>query len=134
MTQEQLKSLLKERAQMQMPADYPQKLLKQLHLRQREELLHRSLWRIAADRLGTYLGEYSVSTPVYLASLAALFAIGLGAIFWIRPSGALNPRKDDSVLAQRLAPIPAATTTAPAKPPGVLQVPVDTQPVSFGQQ
>jgi hypothetical protein len=134
MTQEQLQSLLKERAKMQMPADYPQALLKQLHLRQREELLHRSLWRIAADRVSTYLGEYSVSTPVYLSSLAALFAIGLGAIFWIRPSGTLSLRKDDSVLAQRLTPIPATTTTAPSKSPGVLQIPVDTQQVSFGQQ
>jgi len=132
MTQEQLQALLKERAQMKMPADYSQKLLRQLHLRQREELLHRSLWRIAADRLSTYLGEYSVSTPVYLSSLAALFAIGLGAIFWMRPSGALSLRKDDSVLARRL--IPVTTTVAPSKLSEILQTPVDAQQVSFGQQ
>jgi len=131
MTQEQIKSLLKERAQTPMPADYPQRLVEQLHRRQREDLLHRSLWRIASDRLGTFFGEHSVTTPVYLLSLAALFAIGLGVILWMRPAGGPAARLEDSALARRL---PPARPEAPAANPAeILQVPVEAQQVSFGQ-
>ena len=131
MTQEQIKSLLKERAQTPMPADYPQRLVEQLHQRQREDLLHRSLWRIAADRWGTFLGEHSVTTPVYLLSLAALFAIGLGVILWMSPAGTPGARLEDSALARRF---PSARPVAPgAKPSDILQVPVEAQQVSFGQ-
>jgi hypothetical protein len=72
-----------------------------------------------------------VTTPVYLLSLAALFAIGLGVILWMRPAGIPGARLEDSALARRF---PFARPVAPAaKPSDILQVPVEAQQVSFGQ-
>ncbi|NBV85699.1 MAG: hypothetical protein EBS01_05440 [Verrucomicrobia bacterium] len=131
MTQEQIKSLLKERARTPMPADYPQRLVEQLHRRQREDLLRRSLWRLASDRWGTFLGEHSVTTPVYLLSLAALFAIGLGVILWMRPAVTPGARLEDNALARRIPPVRAVVPSAKAS--DSLQIPVEAQQVSFGQ-
>jgi len=138
MNQEQLRALLKERGRLEMPADYPQTLLAQLHRKQREELLHRSLWRIAADRLGTHFGEHSISTPVYVLGLAALFALGLGIIFWLRPAATGGLHRDDASLTRHTNPATTESTNDPStintvKPADLLQVPVDAQKVSFGQ-
>ena len=86
MNEEQLRALLKARAKVELPADYPQKLLESLHERQRSVLLQKSLWRIAGERLGTYLSEHSLSTPAYALGLAAAFAVGLAAIMLLKPA------------------------------------------------
>lgn len=120
MKQDQLQSLLKARAEVRMPSGYTERLLENLHKRQRSELLQRSLWRIATERLGTFLSEHSVSTPVYALSLAAVFLACLGAIFLFRPP----------------ASGPAITQTRSpvfSKPADAFQQPVDAQPVSYGK-
>ena len=86
MNEEQLQALLKARAKVDIPADYPQKLLESLHERQRSVLLQKSLWRIAGERLGTYLSEHSLSTPAYALGLAAAFAVGMAAIMLLKPA------------------------------------------------
>ena len=48
MTEEQLTALLRIKRFEQPPPQYFDRLLENIHRRQREELLHRPLWRIAA--------------------------------------------------------------------------------------
>lgn len=87
MNQEQLKALLKARAEVKLPADYSQTLLQALHQKQRSVLLEKSLWKLAFERLRTYWGEHSLSTPAYALRWAAIFAVGLTAILLFRPAG-----------------------------------------------
>ena len=63
MTPEQIRFLLKERAKDQEPDGYTEQLLRQLHQRQRTELLNQSVWRIGMERISTFLSEHSLSTP-----------------------------------------------------------------------
>lgn len=114
MNEEQLQNLLRARAKVDVPADYPEKLLESLHERQRAVLLQKPLWRIAAERLGTFLSEHSLSTPAYAVGLAAVFALGLAAIFLIKPA------TGGPAIARQKTAIPA-----PLSPP------VETQTVSF---
>lgn len=86
MNEEQLQALLRARANVQTPADYSQKLLRSLHERQRAVLLQKSLWRLAAERLNLRLSEHSISTPAYALAMAAVFAVGLAAIFLLKPN------------------------------------------------
>lgn len=114
MNEEQLQTLLRSRAKVEAPEDYSQKLLQALHERQRAVLLQRSLWRIAGERLGTFLSEHSLSTPAYALGLAAAFALGLAAIFLVKP-GSGGP----------------AMARQPATAPASLSPPVETQQVNF---
>jgi hypothetical protein len=114
MNEEQLQTLLRARAKIEAPADYSQKLLHSLQERQRAILLERSLWRIAAERLGTLVSEHSLSTPTYALALAAAFALGLAAISLLKP-GPGGP----SIAKQ------------PAAAPSSLSAPVETQQVNF---
>ena len=118
MNQEQLQALLKARAEVKPPADYSEKLLRTLHERQRSILLQKSLWRLAVERLGTFLSEHSLSTPRYALGWAAIFAVGLAAILLLRPQSGSPP------LARQ-----PASAVAP-----MLQPPVDAQQVNFQSQ
>ena len=62
MSPEQIQHLLKQRGKVEMPEGYTERLLEQLRHRQRTELLRQSIWRIAADRISTFLSEHSLST------------------------------------------------------------------------
>ena len=114
MNEEQLQTLLRARAKIEAPVDYPKELLHSLHERQRAVLLQRSLWRIAAERFGTFVSEHSLSTPTYALGLAAAFALGLAAIFLLKP-------------------IPGGPAIAkqPSSAPPSMSAPVETQHVNF---
>jgi hypothetical protein len=84
MSPEQIQSLLRERAGTEMPQDYEARLIQDLRERQRAELLRQPAWRIAIERLGTFLSEHSLSTPRYALCLATLVAV----IALLKPSGA----------------------------------------------
>jgi hypothetical protein len=114
MNEEQLQKLLRARAKVDVPADYAEKLLESLHERQRAVLLQKPLWRIAAERLGTFLSEHSLSAPAYAVGLAAVFALGLAAISLIKPAAG--------------GPAMARQKTSAPTP---LSPPVETQTVSF---
>ena len=86
MNEEQIRELLRARNKVEMPANYSQQLLGALQERQRSVLLQKPLWRIAGERLGTFLSEHSLSAPAYALGLAAVFAIGLAAIALLKPS------------------------------------------------
>ena len=85
MSPEQIQFLLRQRGRPEMPQGYTEQLLKQLHDQQRSELLQRPIWRIAADRVSTFLSEHSLSTPKYALALAALVALCLGVIALLKP-------------------------------------------------
>jgi hypothetical protein len=140
MTEETIRSLLRQRAGGEMPPGYRESLLQRLHQRQRAEMLQRSVLRIAVDRIGTFWGEHSTSTGTYAFSLAALVAVGAGVIFFFKPyfsgdysqpAGAglavtgMRSKLPKSVPGVR----PAAGESAPAR-----VSPVETQQVSFGNQ
>jgi hypothetical protein len=86
MNPEQIRYLLKERGKKEMPQGYTERLMQSLRERQRAEFLRQPVWRIAADRLTTLLGEHSVSTPQYALGLAALVALGVGVIALFKPN------------------------------------------------
>ena len=88
MSPEQIQSLLRERAGTEMPQDYEARLIQDLRERQRAELLKQPAWRIAIERLGTFLSEHSLSTPRYALCLATLVAVCVGVIALLKPSGA----------------------------------------------
>lgn len=115
MNQEELQTLLKARARVELPADYSQKLLQALHEKQRSVLLQKSLWRIAGERFKTYWGEHSLSTPAFALGWAAIFAAGLAAILLFRPPGGAPP----------VARQPTVTSPTPIQPP------VEALPVTF---
>jgi hypothetical protein len=114
MNEEQLQALLRARAKVEMPAEYPQKLLESLHERQRSVLLQKPLWRIACERLETFLSEHSLSTPAYALGVAAVLAVGLAAI------ALLKPAPSGSVMAHQKGGVPPS-----------MSAPVETQAVNF---
>ena len=114
MTEEQLRALLRLKRYELPPPDYFDGLLRDVHRRQRCELLRRPLWKIALERVQTFFGEHSMSPASYAGAMATLLIFGVGVIgLW---SG--NPQAP--VGANTLA---VVATTAPApKAPRVLQL------------
>lgn len=93
MTEEQLTALLRLKRYEQPPADYFDRLLKDIHRRQRTELLRRPLWRIAVERVQTMFSEHSMGHVSYAGAMVAVLAIGIGAIGFLIPGGEIahNP-------------------------------------------
>jgi hypothetical protein len=87
MNADQIRALLKERAQAQMPQDYPEHLIQCLRDKQRADFLRQPAWRLGLERLGTLLSEHSLSTPRYTLCLAALVAVCVGVIALLKPNG-----------------------------------------------
>lgn len=85
MTDEQLSALLRIKRHEQPPAEYFERLLRDVQRRQRTELLRRPLWKIALERLQTFFGEHSMGQISYAGSMAAMLVIGLGAIGLLTP-------------------------------------------------
>jgi len=87
MTEEQLKTLLRTvKRYEQPPSEYFDQLLRDLHRRQRAELLRRPLWRIAVERVQTFFGEHSMSPVSYASAMATVVVVGVAAIGVAVPS------------------------------------------------
>lgn len=152
MTEETIRSLLRQRSGGDMPPGYSESLLHRLHQRQRAEMLQRSLLRIAVDRIGTFWGEHSTSTGTYALSLAALLTVGAGVIFFFKPhfpgDGSQNAaaelastgtrsktsKSPASFPASSPASSPANLRAASADPAPAHVSSLETQQVSFGKQ
>ena len=91
MTDEQLSALLRLKRYEQPPADYFDGLLKDIHRRQRTELLRRPLWKIAAERVQTFFSEHSMGHLSYAGAMAAVLIVGVGAIGLMTPGGSSRP-------------------------------------------
>ncbi|MEP6668219.1 MAG: hypothetical protein ABJF10_03650 [Chthoniobacter sp.] len=80
MTEEQLSALLRIKRFEQPPPQYFDRLLQDIHRRQRSELLRRPLWKIAAERLQTFFSEHSMGHLSYAGALAAVMVVGVAGI------------------------------------------------------
>jgi len=85
MTEEQLSALLRIKRFEQPPPQYFDRLLENVHRRQRAELLQRPLWRIAVERVQTFFSEHSMGNVSYAGAMAAALVVGVGAILVATP-------------------------------------------------
>jgi hypothetical protein len=74
---QQLTALLRLKRYEQPSPGYYQKLLQDIHRRQRMELLRRPLWKIALERMQTFFGEHSMGNLSYASALGAVAVAGL---------------------------------------------------------
>lgn len=80
MTDEQLSALLRIKRYEKPPPGYFDRLLQDVHRRQRSELLQRPLWQIAAERVRVFFSEHSMGNLTYAGSMAAVLVVGVAAI------------------------------------------------------
>ena len=106
MTDEQLSALLRLKRYEQPPAGYFDKLLTDIHRRQRGELLRRPLWKIAIERMQTFFGEHSMGNLTYAGAMVAVAVCGAGLVALISP-GKVAHESAAPALAAVAAPSPA---------------------------
>ena len=122
MTDEQLTALLRIKRFEQPPPQYFDRLLENIHRRQREELLHRPLWRIAVERVQTFFSEHSMGNVSYAGAMAAVLICGAGAIAVMMPGeieqrnvvAATTPRQPKAGTLLTLQSRPSAAPVLPA--------------------
>jgi hypothetical protein len=85
MTEEQLSALLRLKRYEQPEPQYFDRLLTDIHRRQRAELLRRPLWRIMVERVQTAFSEHSMGGSSYAGAMAAAMVAGLAAIGVLLP-------------------------------------------------
>lgn len=91
MTEEQLSALLRIKRFEQPPPQYFDRLLQDIHRRQRAELLRRPLWKIAAERVQTFFSEHSMGHLSYAGALASVLVIGVVGIGIVTSGGSMEP-------------------------------------------
>jgi len=105
MTEEQLTALLRLKRYEQPPPEYFDRLLQNIHRRQRTELLRQPLWRIAAERIHTFFSEHSMGPVSYATALAVAMVGGITVIKVMIPShGLQNPSEPTSLVVSTDAP------------------------------
>jgi len=95
--QQKLSALLRLKRFEQPPPGYFDRLVQDVHRRQRADLLRRPLWQIAIERVQTFFGEHSMSRLQYGGAMAAVLVTGL-SIF-----GISSPSKPGAARATALA-------------------------------
>ena len=81
MTEDQkLSALLRLKRFEQPPAGYYEKLLQDVHRRQRAELLKRSLWSIGLERIQTFFSAHSMGNASFAGAMAAVAIAGVVGI------------------------------------------------------
>lgn len=128
MTDEQLNALLRLKRFEQPPPGYFDRLLHDVHRRQREELLRRPLWRIAIERLQTAFSEHSMGPASYAGAMAAVVAAGIVTIGLMIP-GDLELHSGSAPLAAVSAPVNREPLLS-LQPSSNFRPVIDVQPVS----
>ena len=149
----QLQALLRLKRYEQPPQSYFDDLLANVHRRQREELLRRPAWRIAADRVRAFFAPLHVDWA-HAGSMAALLVFGIAAIRVALPDRntggsqfAINAKTaaNSQPAPERVITLQPRTATAltddsakratkhfePADSDGPTRFIIDTQPVSY---
>ena len=111
MTDEQLSALLRLKRYEQPPASYFDKLLTDIHRRQRNELLRRPLWKIALERVQTFFGEHSMGRLPYAGAMAAVAVCGAGVVSLLTPGEGVREANGIALAAVSLPPPPAVKGT-----------------------
>lgn len=106
MTDEQLSALLRVKRYEQPPAQYFDRLLQDIHRRQRAELLRHPLWKIAVERVQTFFSEHSMGNLSYAGALATVLVVGVVAIGLVTPGGSIERTSSGQNVAQN-APAPS---------------------------
>ncbi len=119
MTEEQLSALLRLKRYEQPAPGYFDKLLQDVHRRQRAELLRRPLWKLALERMQTFFGEHSMGNLGYAGAMAAVAICGVGLITLVNPAqqGGVGVGNERAALAQGASigqPAPAVAVASPA--------------------
>ena len=133
MTEDQLTALIRIKRFEQPPPQYFDRLLENVHRRQREELLQRPLWRIAVERVQTFFSEHSMGNFSYAGAMAAALVVGAGAIAVMTP-GEIEKRPL-AVVPNPVPPKAGSLLTLQARLPGTLALPATfaTQTASAGR-
>jgi hypothetical protein len=131
MTEEQLSALLRLKRYEQPPPGYFDDLLKNIHQRQRAELLRRPLWKIAAERIQTFFGEHSMSPASYAGAMATLLILGVTVIGVMGPVG--NPAAPSNKGNLAVAVAPETRVVATRDPILQLQTPMPSQRPLLGE-
>jgi hypothetical protein len=92
MTDQQLTALLRLKRYEKPPVGYFDRLLEDVHRRQRAELLQRPLWKIAVERVQVFFSEHSMGNVGYAGAMAAVLVMGLGTISLMTPGGMKDSR------------------------------------------
>lgn len=117
MTEEQkLTALLRLKRYEQPPAGYYEKLLQDVHRRQRVELLQRPLWAIGLERLQTFFSAHSMGNASFAGAMAAVVVAGLTGLSLI--GGGTQPKGSQIALASAApaAPVDLRADTLPSVP------------------
>jgi hypothetical protein len=88
--QQQLSALLRLKRYEQPPPGYFDKLLQDVHRRQRADLLQRPAWKLLLERVQTFFSEHSMGYGAYAGAATAVVVAGLavfGSSFSGKPGG-----------------------------------------------
>ncbi|HET6408385.1 MAG TPA: hypothetical protein VFG14_10935 [Chthoniobacteraceae bacterium] len=91
--QQQLSALLRLKRFEQPPPGYFDKLLQDVHRRQRADLLRRPAWKLALERVQTFFSEHSMGYGAYAGATTAVVVAGLavfGSSFSEKPAPATS--------------------------------------------
>jgi hypothetical protein len=114
MTEEQLSALLRLKRHEQPPPGYFDDLLRDVHRRQREDLLQRPLWQIALERLQCFFGERSFAPLSYAGALAAVVIVGVASIHSMNPQSERMAQTGKVLSFGEMASARTASATPPA--------------------
>jgi hypothetical protein len=158
--QQQLSALLRLKRYEQPPAGYFEKLVQDVHRRQRADMLRRPAWKLALERVQTFLSEHNLGYGSYVGAIAALVILGVamvaislprkegttmaaasaassaGSIARTSPMNLRSDRPTDSVLTLQNSPIrvaSAAQVDSPAANARLFPSRIAQAPVSGGQ-
>jgi hypothetical protein len=87
--QQKLSALLRLKRYEQPPPGYFDKLLQDVHRRQRADLLRRPAWKLLLERVQTFFGEHSMGYGAYAGVATAVVVVGLalfGSSFSDKPA------------------------------------------------